>query len=324
MSYLRVAVIRGGPSFEYDISMATGRRVLDVLRAAGYPTKDLVITRQGDWLHDGYIRPPEAALQGIDVAFLALHGTYGEDGTIQRLLERLQVPFTGSRSFPSALAFNKLMAKETLAHHGVRMPPHRHLRANELINPSATAKEIAQEFGPQYIIKPVSNGSSVGTMFIKDASLLPQALVDALSHFDEVLVEEYIRGQEATCGVLEGFRNEALYALPTVEIVPPSDIGFLRYDIKYSGLADSFIPARFTYHEKAQVEELSRFVHEALGLSQYSRSDFVIRDGQPYFLEINTLPGLTEASLYPKAFGAVGADLETLILHLVHTATYNR
>lgn len=324
MSYKRIAVIRGGPSFEYDISMATGKRVLESLRKLGYFTRDIVISQQGEWIVDGYVRQPELALQGVDVAFLALHGAYGEDGTIQRLLERQQLPFTGSRSFPSAIAFNKSMAKDALSHHGVLMPPHRHLKAREVINPAATANEIAAEFGPQYIIKPVSNGSSVGTMFIKDVSLLPQALVDALTHFDEVLVEEYIRGREATCGVLEGFRNEPLYALPTVEIVPPDDIGFLRYDIKYAGLADNYIPARFSYHEKAQIEEVSRFVHEALGLSQYSRSDFVVRDGKAYFLEVNTLPGLTEASLYPKALEAVGSDIEALIVHLINTASHDR
>lgn len=322
MSYKRVAVLRGGPSAEYEVSMQTGAGALAALREMGYVVKDIIITRQGEWLDQGFVRAPEQALEAIDVAFLALHGAYGEDGTVQRIFERLRIPFTGSRSFPSALAFNKILTKESLRQHGVKMAEHRRLKLDEVEDIDAEAAAIASEFGPQYIIKPVASGSSVGTMFVRDAALLPQALRDALTQSGEVMVEEFIRGREATCGVLEGYRGERLYSLPVIEIVPPEEAVFFRADVKYNGATQEIVPARFSYHEKAQIEELARFVHDELGLSQYSRSDFILRDGKPYFLEVNTLPGLTAESLFPKAMKAVGGDLKQLIQHLIETATW--
>lgn len=321
MSHKRVVVLRGGPSAEYDVSMQTGAAALAVLRKLGYYVKDIVITRQGEWLDQGMVMSPNNALEAIDVAFVALHGAYGEDGTIQKIFERKQLPFTGSRSFPSAVAFNKILTKQTLKEHGVHMAKHRQVDVSEIDDSEQLAKTIASEFGPQYIIKPVASGSSLGTMFVRDDALLGQALKDALKQSGQVMVEEYIRGREATCGVLEDYRNEKLYALPVVEIIPPKEAEFFSADVKYNGATEEICPGRFTYHEKSQMSDIARLVHELLDLSQYSRSDFIIRDGRPYFLEVNTLPGLTSESLFPKAMVAVGANLEQLIVHLIETAS---
>lgn len=323
MSHKRVAVLRGGPSAEYDVSMQTGAAALAVLRGLGYFVRDIVITRSGEWLDQGVVRTPDNALEAIDVAFVALHGAYGEDGTIQKLFERKQLPFTGSRSFPSAVAFNKILTKDTLREHGIHMAQHRRVDPEDIDNSDEIASTIASEFGPQYIIKPVASGSSVGTMFVRDEALLAQALKDALKQSGQVMVEEFIRGREATCGVLEGYRSEKLYALPVVEIVPPQAAGFFSADVKYNGATEEICPGRFTYHEKSQIADIARLVHEQLGLSQYSRSDFILRDGRAYFLEVNTLPGLTSESLFPKAMVAVGGSLEQLIVHLIETATVN-
>jgi D-alanine-D-alanine ligase len=320
MSHKRVAVIRGGPSAEYEVSMITGAAALAALMELGYTVKDIIITKQGEWLENGFVRAPEQIISSIDVAFLALHGAYGEDGTIQKIFERHRIPFTGSRSFPSAVAFNKVLTKRALEAHGIKMAKHQELSKNHVTDVIETAKAIASDFGPQYIVKPVSSGSSVGTMFVRDPALLPQALEDAFQSADEVMVEEFIRGREATCGVLEGYRGERIYALPVIEIVPPDEAGFFNAQVKYNGATQEIVPARFTYHEKAQIEEIARFVHDELGLSQYSRSDFILRDGKPYFLEVNTLPGLTAESLFPKAMKAVGGDLKQLIQHLIETA----
>jgi D-alanine-D-alanine ligase len=318
----RIAVVRGGPSAEYEVSLQTGQAALLALSELGYTVKDIIITRQGEWLDRGYVRTPERALEAVDTVFVALHGEYGEDGTIQKIFERLRIPFTGSRAFPSAMAFNKILTKESLRHHGIKMAEHRRVKSDEVEDIDAEAAAIVNEFGPQYIIKPVASGSSVGTMFVRDAALLPQALCDALSQSGEVMVEEYIRGREATCGVLAGYRGERLYSLPVIEIVPPPEAVFFRHDVKYNGATEEIVPARFTYHEKAQIEELARLVHDELGLSQYSRSDFILKDGKPYFLEVNTLPGLTSESLFPKAMRAVGGDLKQLIEHLIETAEF--
>ncbi|MBY0310007.1 D-alanine--D-alanine ligase [Patescibacteria group bacterium] len=320
MSHKRVAVLRGGPSAEYDVSMITGAAAIAALSELGYMVKDIIITRQGEWLDQGFVRNPEQLINGIDVAFLALHGAYGEDGTVQKIFERHRIPFTGSRSFPSAVAFNKILTKRALESHGIKMAKHQQLSQNDVTDVIETARAIASDFGPQYIIKPIASGSSVGTMFVRDAALLPQALEDALKQSGEVMVEEFIRGREATCGVLEGYRGERIYALPVVEIIPPDAAGFFNAEVKYNGATQEICPARFTYHEKAQIEEIARFVHDELGLSQYSRSDFILRDGRPYFLEVNTLPGLTAESLFPKAMKAVGGDLKQLIKHLIETA----
>lgn len=300
--------------------MLTGATALGILRELGYIVKDIVITRRGEWLEEGRVRAPDSVLEAVDVAFLALHGAYGEDGQVQKILERKYIPFTGSRSFPSSIAFNKTLTKQSLQDYGIHMAQHRRVTREEAPDAETIARQISRDFGPQYIIKPVASGSSVGTMFIRDPAFLPQALSDALQNYDQVMVEEFIRGQEATCGVLEGFRNERIYALPVVEIVPPQEAGFFSNEVKYNGATLEICPARFSYREKALIAEAATLVHDVLGLSQYSRSDFIIRDGRPYFLEVNTLPGLTPESLFPKAMKAVGSDMKQLIEHLIETA----
>jgi D-alanine-D-alanine ligase len=137
---------------------------------------------------------------------------------------------------------------------------------------------------------------------------------------DECMIEERIRGREATCGLLENFREHALYALPVIEIIPPATHDFFSADVKYTGETTELVPGRFSYDEKIAIADASTIVHTALGLTQYSRSDFMIRDGEVYFLEVNTLPGLTPQSLFPKAAEAVGLSFSALVDHLVKTA----
>jgi D-alanine-D-alanine ligase len=323
MKHKRVAVLRGGPSDEYEVSMITGRAVLDALNALDYSVKDVVVSRKGEWLECGRVRTPSQALLGVDVVFIALHGAYGEDGTVQRILEHLRLPFTGSNSFPSAFAFNKELTKTALKAHDILMAPHRRVNRKDVPDEEAAnilSEEIADSFGPEYIVKPVASGSSIDTHYVRDRAFLPTALLQTLSRHKQALVEEYIRGREATCGVLAGYRGEPIYALPVVEIVPPSNAAFFTYDVKYNGATEEICPGRFSYREKSALAEAATLVHEALGLSQYSRSDFIVRNGKPYFLEVNTLPGLTLESLFPKAMKAVGGSLNELVEHLVETA----
>lgn len=316
----RVAVLRGGPSAEYEVSLKSGGAVLEALRQLEYPYKDIVITKRGEWLENGIPRQPDLALDAVDVVFIALHGKYGEDGQVQRILERKRIPFTGSRALASAIAFNKELTKRTLMPHGIKMPRHRKVtRADlEYLTPDEI-ELIFTEVGEELFVKPISDGSSLGAQYVPNETVLTAALSALLADYEEVMVEQFIRGREATVGVLSDFRDQPLYVLPVIEIVPPDGESF-SYENKYNGRTQEIVPGRFSFAEKAMLSEAAELVHRALDCDHYSRSDFIVRDGDIYFLEVNTLPGLTSESLFPKASAAVGLEFPHLVKHLVETA----
>lgn len=315
---LRVAVLRGGPSEEYDVSLMTGLGVIAAIDANRYEVIDIVITKAGEWLLRGMVRDPREIFQQVDVVFLALHGGYGEDGTVQRLMDTTGVKYTGSRSFPSAIAFNKVMTKDRMTQHGFKMAQHMVVGKDVLPNLSGAVASIASLFGPRYIVKPIASGSSIGTIFAESTPMLEQALRTALAVYDQVLVEEYVEGKEATCGVVENFRDKKHYALPPIEIARPGNV--FDYSAKYGGGTEEICPGRFTREEKEEIERLAILAHTELGLSHYSRSDFIVSPKGIYFLEVNTLPGLTSESLFPKALEAVGCSYAEFIEHLLTLA----
>ncbi len=319
MKNLRVAVLRGGPSEEYDVSMRTGAEVIAALRHRDVPVTDVIINKKGEWMVHGFTTEPKALAVVADVAFIALHGQYGEDGTVQRVLDSAGVPYTGSRAYPSALTMNKILTKDVLRSAGVKTPPHlRVTRSSTDVRRVATT--IESLFGPTYIVKPVNSGSSVSTYKASGVHELVRALEGALRDRDEVLVEKYIKGREATVGVVEGLRGESFYRLPTVEIVPPASHGFFAADVKYTGATEEICPGRFSRQEKEELEDAALKAHNLLGLSHYSRSDFMVADDGVYFLETNTLPGLTRESLLPKALAAVGHSYDDFVMHLIGKA----
>lgn len=316
----RVAVLRGGPSTEYDVSLRSGAAVISALQALGYPYKDITITKKGEWLEMGIARQPEKALEAVDVVFIALHGAYGEDGQVQRILQRLKIPFTGSNALSSAIAFNKELTKQTLRDHGITMAKHRRVVRGEIEDVDALAESIVDEIGSELFVKPITGGSSLGARYVPHSTALKNALTELLEENETLMIEEFIRGREATVGVLHGFRNQDLYVLPVVEIVPPNGTPYFSAEVKYNGATEEIVPGRFTYHEKAKLAEAATVVHKALNCDHYSRCDFIVRDGEVYFLEINTLPGLTDQSLFPKAAAAVGLEFNDLVKHLVETS----
>jgi len=320
MSYKRVAVLRGGPSAEYDVSMKSGVAVLAALHKLGYDFKDIVISKRGEWLDSGLVRNPKDALEAVDVVFIALHGAYGEDGELQKLLQRLYIPFTGSRALPSATAFNKDFTKRTLANSGITMAKHHKVNRDAFNRIDAVVDWLRSELGEELFIKPVVGGSSHGARYIPDSSILKASLEELLAQHEELLVEEFIRGKEATVGVLEQYRDELHYVLPVIEIVPPNSSPLFSTEDKYNGMTEEIVPGRFSYHEKSKLADAAKLVHTFLGCDQYSRSDFIVRNGEVYFLEVNTLPGLTDQSLFPKAAAAVGLEFHDLIKHLIETA----
>jgi D-alanine-D-alanine ligase len=294
--------------------------VLEALDRDRYEPLDIVITKSGEWLFRGRVRTPQEIMESTDVAFIALHGAYGEDGTVQRLLDTLGVPYTGSGAFPSAIALNKVMTKDKLVSQGVRMPRHMLVGSSAKDNIEGLVDSISELFGPKYVLKPVNSGSSIGVSIAENKQALYSALANALSEYEQVLVEECIAGREATCGVITNFRDQELYALPPIEIVPPADASFFDYEVKYNGKTEEICPGRFARHEKEEIERLARLAHEVLELSQYSRSDFMVAPDGVYFLEVNTLPGLTTESLMPKALEAVGCTYKEFIHHLISDA----
>lgn len=327
MSKLRIAVLRGGPSDEYDVSLQTGAAVIDALRDSSFEPIDIVIARNGEWLVEGIGREPRHALAAADAVFNALHGAYGEDGTVQRILDALGIPYTGSKAYASSLAMNKILAKEHLYDAPFLMAPHMRITRAGNADLYRVAHMLDELMGPEFIIKPVAGGSSIGAHRASGNAELIRALQAAFLTVEEVLVEKCIRGKEATVGVIERFRGEDLYVLPPVEIVPPAHEPFFTARAKYSGETDEICPGRFSMDEKRDLAEFAKQIHMTLGLAQYSRSDFIVADEIPgrqargiYFLEANTLPGLSRASLMPKALAAVGSSDREFVHHVLSEA----
>jgi D-alanine-D-alanine ligase len=319
---MRVAVLRGGPSDEYDVSIQTGASVIRALDPKRYEVVDVVISKGGDWLLRGVAREPRDIFHLVDVVFVALHGAYGEDGTVQRLMDSTGVKYTGSRALAAAVGMHKGLTKDRLEAHGVKMARHMLVGKDALQNVVGAATAIAAMFGPRFIVKPVSGGSSVGTIFAESPVMLEQALRTSLAVYDQVIVEEYIVGKEATCGVVEGFRDQKHYALPPIEIRRSTPVW--GYESKYDGSVEEICPGNFSREEKEEIERVALLAHDTLGLSHYSRSDFIVAGDGIYFLEVNTLPGLTPTSLLPKALEAVGCTYESFIEHLIRLAYSHR
>lgn len=320
MQKYRVAVLRGGAGEGYDTSLRTGEHVLEALDRDRYDPLDIVITKSGEWLREGRVRTPHEVLGSVDLGFIALHGAYGESGTVQRLFDGMGVPHTGSRAFPSAIALNKVLTKNKLASIGVRMPRHMLVGSSARTNVEGLADSISELFGPKYILKPVNGTGAVGARVAENRHMLPGALTQALSEYEQILVEEFIDGREATCGVIANFRDQTPYALPPMEIAISSESPFFDEEARRSDNVQTICPCRFTEKEKREIEELAQSVHEALELSQYSRSDFIVAKDGIYFLEVNTLPHLAPDSHIPKALDAVGCTYAQFIHHLIEDA----
>jgi D-alanine-D-alanine ligase len=216
---------------------------------------------------------------------------------------------------------NKSMTKDHVKKktEKVKMAPHIKVTRDGAHDLSQLTHTILNLFGPEYVVKPNDGGSSIGIKIVEGHDLF-STLEASLQDHEAVIVEKRIRGREATVGILEGFRNQEFYQLPEVEIVPPSKTSFFSADVKYTGETDEICPGRFSKEEKDMLLEQALLVHQVLGLRQYSRSDFIVADGEVYFLEVNTLPGLTSQSLFPKAIEAVGGSYKELVLHLLHSA----
>ncbi len=318
MSKIRVAVLRGGPSSEYDVSLVTGGSVLKALQNK-YHTKDILIDKQGVWHMDGLPVHPEKVCRGVDVVFNAMHGEFGEDGKVQQILNNFSVPYTGSEAFPSALAMNKVLSKEAFRRNSIKTPLH--VVFGQEHSPSVISNLVFRKISPPWVIKPANGGSSVGTSLARSLKELERGIMNAFGFGEKVLVEEYIAGKEATCGVIDHFRGQEHYSLFPIEIIKPKERDFFDYECKYDGSTREICPGNFTKETKKEIQRLATLIHKKLGLRHYSRSDFIIHPKRGIFaLEVNTLPGLTPESLFPKAIKAVGSSYEEFLEHLIGLA----
>lgn len=313
-----VGVLRGGPSREHEVSLKSGAAILANLPEERFVARDIYIDRQGVWHDRGRPTPPERILRQVDVVLNGLHGEYGEDGEVQKLLERFGVPYTGADSFGSYLAMHKLMAKARAQEAGLLTPESQYIeRAEDIVD---AANTIIRTFHQPVVVKPVGWGSSVGVSIVGGYAPVLAAIEKLFAEgASSVLVEEYIRGKEATVGVVEGLRGEELYVLPTIEIIPPGE-DFFSYDAKYSGATREVCPGNFSRVDTEELRRIAKVMHRALGLRHYSRSDFIVTPKGIYYLETNTLPGLTPESLLPKSLAAVGVSFKDFLSHLVNLA----
>ncbi len=318
MSKIRVGVVRGGPSSEYPVSLKTGETVLRNLDKEKYIPIDILLSTRGEWYMNGIRTDLGTIAHHIDVAWNALHGTFGEDGKVQQLFESFGIPYTGSGTIASAIGMHKGLAKERFTEAGLRTPKGDIIGIDDDINDAAF--HLFRNRHLPLIVKPASGGSSVGVKIARTFDELKNAITLARK-FGEVLVEEFIEGKEATCCVVDtGIKGEHFVLYP-IEIVPAASREFFDYEAKYNGESEEICPGRFPLMTHVELRDLSIVAHKAIGARHYSRTDFIVSPkGEIYTLEINTLPGLTEASLLPKALKAGGAEIPEFLDHIVTLA----
>ena len=292
---LNITVMLGGSSAEREVSLRSGVAVAAALRSLGHGVSEL------DPRTPGWTLPAKT-----DAVFLALHGTYGEDGTVQSLLDKLGAAYTGCDAEASRIAFDKVLTKQRCIEAGV--PTAKFLVATSAQSP------LPENLSLPLVVKPSRQGSSVGLQFVERAGDWPGALAAALKFDTEVLVEEKIAGRETTVGILGG------KVLPVVEVRPKS--GSYDYQNKYTpGSTEYFCPADFDAATTKRIQDAALRAFKAVGGRDYSRVDVMVRpDGSPVVLEVNTLPGMTETSLLPKAAAAAGMNYAELCRRMIDLA----
>ena len=299
----RIGVLMGGISAEREISLRTGQAIHKALRKKKYKAYPIDVTKS---LAQTLIK------KKIEVAFIALHGKWGEDGTVQGMLEIMQIPYTGSGVMASALALNKGMTKKILRYHRLPTPDFQIVKAEE-IKRADFRQKIKIPF--PLVIKPISEGSTIGTTIIKQKRNLQDACEHAAQFDRYILIEQFIEGKEVTTGILDG------RALPLIEIVPKS--GFYNFQSKYTpGSTEYIIPARVNQSVTRKIQQLAVKAYYAIGCEGAARVDLMVshKRSQPYILEINTIPGMTETSLLPMAAQHAGISFEDLAEKTVLTA----
>ncbi len=290
----KIGVMMGGLSREREISLRTGKAILKALQEKGYKAYPIFVDQN----------VVETLLkERIEVAFIALHGRYGEDGTVQGMLELMRIPYTGSGVLASALSLHKIMAKKIFISEGIPTPPFEELRKDDI------DRKMEKDFllVPPLVVKPAREGSTIGVTIVRSKEELIPALREAGNYDEEILIEKYISGKEITVGILGEI------PLPIIEIVPKS--GFYDFHSKYTkGETQYIMPARIPREKYLYAQEISLKAFKALSCSGFARVDLVTdEEGNPFVIDVNTMPGMTETSLFPKAAEFAGIQFGELV-----------
>lgn len=308
---MRIGVLMGGRSLERDVSLRSGRRVSNALAALGHEVLDLDVDEN---------LVPVLRGENPDLVYIALHGKFGEDGTVQEILEILDIPYTGPGVFSSTIGFNKALSKEIFLREGIPTPPFFVLSAATFQEMGAlhALDAAGEKLGFPLVVKPAAQGSALGIRVAASREDLPEAVRTALHYDDRVLLEKYVKGTEVAASILG---NEELRALPLVETVPRG--GFFDFDSRYTpGLTEYYCPARLDEDVSSRATETALRAHRALGCVNVSRVDIIVDgEGVPQVLELNISPGMTETSLLPMAAESAGMDFNELVGLLVRLAT---
>lgn len=302
-----IAVVCGGPAAEAEVSRVSGRGVANALLA----TYEHVSVLELDEAIIDYLKEAQ-----VDIIFPVLHGPPGEDGTFQGFLEIVGIPYVGSGVLASACAMDKIVAKQIFRAYG--LPVAKDTIVNRSEGAPSAASRVLDLLGPDVVVKPSSQGSALGILFGEDLKDLEQALEQAFSYDERVLVEDRIEGREITVAILE---RDGIEALPVIEIrTPPGS--WYDYEHRYTpGLSEHIIPAPLPEAQYRRTQEVAKLAHESLLCRDLSRVDFIVPEGgEPIILEVNTIPGMTPTSLYPDAARAAGLSFEALVAHLIERA----
>ena len=285
-----------------------------------YETRDIFIDKSGLWHARGIPMSPSRAISQVDVVLNALHGGAGEDGTVGRLLSRAGIPYAGSSPISSALSQSKIRAGEILTAAGIAMPRGMGFTLDMPYTTGEMSHAVFREFGPPYIVKPSSEGSSHGILIATNLAELPETLADVLDAHGAAVVEEFLRGKEATVGVIRGFRGEQLYVLPPARVVLPAGADFLERSHREGGLVEHIVPSDFTSKEKKQLMNSAREAHRALGLGAFSQADFIMSRRGPLLLEVDAHPGLYKGAAFPPMLESVGSSVREFLGHAIALA----
>ncbi len=310
---MKIGVLYGGISGEREVSISSSKGIIKALEAKGYDVYPVDFHPE---------RLSDIIELDVDLVYIALHGKYGEDGRVQSLLDMLGIPYIGSNVLASALAMDKSKAKEIFSLHGIPVAKSEVYTYSQALDLSNLVEEIKEKFETPFIIKPNSEGSTLGLSIINQDEEIKDALIHAFESDDKVLVESYLDGMELTVPVLGELDHEK--ALSVIEIVIESEL--YDYEAKYStGGSEHVIPARISDEKTKEIQALAIKAHKALGCEVYSRADFILtQDGTPYILEVNTLPGMTETSLFPDACRVEGIAYEEMIERFIQITLKNK
>ena len=323
MARLYIAVLRGGPSAEHDISLKTSQAMLDNLDKNKYQTLDVVISRDGKWAIDNKDYDTEEAIKilknkQVDVVLLGLHGTFGEDGTVQAMLSKAGLAYTGSNSRASRDAMDKIASNALYKRADLLVPMTVVFDSNNL---QKGRHLIDLHMKYPFIIKPVSQGSSVGVHLVNNESELQAALEEAAQHDSRLMAQEYVAGREVSCGVLENYNGQKTLALPPTELIPVSS-AFFDFDAKYTpGATKEVTPPEMSEQQIKEIEDKATTAHAALNCRGYSRTDMILDEkNQLFMIETNTLPGMTETSILPQQAKAAGISFSELLDNIIENA----